>query len=354
MSDSFKQLPLSRVTSLDYVRGLAAFGILLYHFLSWTFGHMTAESFWGRVGLYGVAIFYVLSGLTLYHVYEARLQPKLMPLLDFYIKRIFRIFPLLWLIMPVYLYLYPELGGWDRILLNYTGLFGFIAWDKPIGTGVWSIGNELVFYACFPVFLFAARYNRVVFAMLCFIILAVAAYFAFYALNSNIPLASQWRDYVNPLNQVFLFLGGVAIGYLTKYRALPIIPLLTVLLAGIAIFVFYPAGGDGIVLVTDLRRFTFAACCLAVCFAMYKLPLSLPPVLHIPLQTLGEISYALYLLHPLVYKQLITPMKLSPWAAVGVATLFTVIISLIVYHFYEKAFIRLGQKTSAAAARRFA
>lgn len=352
MADPNALPPQSRVTSLDYVRGLAAFGILLYHFQSWAFEHMMAESFWGRVGVYGVAIFYVLSGLTLYHVYEARLQPRFMPLLDFYIKRIFRIFPLLWLIMPVYIYLYPELGNWGRVLLNYTGLFGFVAWDKPIGTGVWSIGNELVFYACFPVFLFAARYSRAVFAAICLFILALAVYFAFYSINSGIPLAPQWRDYVNPLNQIFLFLGGVAIGYLSKYRTFPSLPIIGLLVTGALVFVFYPAEGNPVVLVTDERRFILAACCLAVCFAMYKLPLTLPAVLHVPLQTLGEISYALYLLHPLVYNQLVVPMHLLPWAAILVATLLTIIISLIVYQFYEKAFIRLGQKTSASAAKR--
>ncbi|MEJ8756033.1 acyltransferase [Pontibacter sp. H259] len=339
----------ARVTSLDYLRGLAALGILLYHFQSWTLGHMEAETFWGRIGLYGVAIFYVLSGLTLYHVYEARLQPNKAGLTDFYLKRIFRLFPLLWLIMPVYLVILPELREWDRILLNFTGLFGFVAWDEPIGTGVWSIGNELVFYLFFPLFLFSARYSRALFAIVCLLIVGIGVYFAFYSIDDADPLAKHWRDYVNPFNQIFLFLGGVAIGYLTKYKSLPAVPLVILLVLAVLVFTYYPAAGNTIVLVTDWERFVFAGTCLAVCFAVYKLPVTLPRVLHVPLHTLGEISYALYLLHPLVYKLVKFVARqygFAPWVTILVAIVITVIASQLVYRYYEQRFVKLGQKVS--------
>lgn len=342
----------SRVNSLDYVRGLAAFGIMLYHFQSWSFGHMGADNFWGRIGLYGVAIFYVLSGLTLYHVYEQRLEPRPMPLLDFYIKRIFRLMPLLWLIMGIYLITEPSLREWDRILLNFTGLFGLLAWDKPIGVGVWSIGNELVFYLCFPIFIFAARYSKPAFAAICVVVVAVGAYFAFAMIETTAPLEENWRNYVNPLNQIFLFLGGVVIGFLFKYRETNYWLLLLLMLSAIAIFTFYPASGETSILVTDFNRFIFSACCLAVCLSMYKLPVSLPDWINLLFQKMGEISYALYLIHPLVYNEIVKPLQLSPWTAIAIAALLTIFISFIVYHFFEKAFIKLGQKVSASAARR--
>ncbi|HEX6179628.1 MAG TPA: hypothetical protein VFZ47_00205, partial [Chitinophagaceae bacterium] len=53
-----------RLHSLDYLRGLAAFGIMAYHFMMWTMGEMDSSRKMGRVGIYGVSIFYVLSGLT--------------------------------------------------------------------------------------------------------------------------------------------------------------------------------------------------------------------------------------------------------------------------------------------------
>ncbi|MGZ5244541.1 MAG: acyltransferase family protein, partial [Bacteroidia bacterium] len=63
---------MKRIHNLDYLRGIAAFGIMAYHYLAWSFGEFSAEDFMGRFGLYGVSIFYCLSGLTLYSVYHEK------------------------------------------------------------------------------------------------------------------------------------------------------------------------------------------------------------------------------------------------------------------------------------------
>ena len=63
----------SRLHNLDYLRGLAAASIMFYHFTTWSFGEYDADTLIRRIGIYGVAIFYVLSGLTLYHVYFKKL-----------------------------------------------------------------------------------------------------------------------------------------------------------------------------------------------------------------------------------------------------------------------------------------
>ncbi len=64
----------NRLHNLDYLRGLAAFGIMIYHYCSWEFGDFTSDTIMERIGIYGVAIFYVLSGLTLFHVYFEKLN----------------------------------------------------------------------------------------------------------------------------------------------------------------------------------------------------------------------------------------------------------------------------------------
>src|SRR5687768_1826084 len=90
-------MPATRINSLDYLRGLTAFGIMVFHFTSWTFGGYQAQDFLGRVGLYGVSVFYVLSGLILFLIYFRKLKPTLPSLDTFALKRIYRIYPLLWL-----------------------------------------------------------------------------------------------------------------------------------------------------------------------------------------------------------------------------------------------------------------
>jgi len=80
-----------RIKNLDFLRGLASVGIMMYHFTSWSFGLLSATSFLGRVGIYGVSIFYVLSGLTLYAVYSNKLDATYSGLKLFYTKRFYRI-----------------------------------------------------------------------------------------------------------------------------------------------------------------------------------------------------------------------------------------------------------------------
>ena len=144
-----------RIASLDYLRGLMALGIMCYHYLVWSYGVYGSETILGKIGIYGVSVFYVLSGLTLYLVYQDKLTLKTIK--SFSVKRLARIYPLLWFCILLNILLLAKSYPYEKILLNITGLFGFFAVDQYIPTGAWSIGNELVFYALFPIIVIASR-----------------------------------------------------------------------------------------------------------------------------------------------------------------------------------------------------
>jgi peptidoglycan/LPS O-acetylase OafA/YrhL len=129
----------ARLYTLDYLRGLSAFGIMVYHFLYWLQGPFSANQFLGRVGVYGVALFYVLSGLTLYHVYDYANIGHEFSWSTFFKKRFYRIFPLLWLATICAIILSRKQPNPLDLLLNLTGMFGFISWDVTFTTGGWSI-----------------------------------------------------------------------------------------------------------------------------------------------------------------------------------------------------------------------
>lgn len=74
---------------LDVLRGMAAFGIMIYHYATSTFGHFQASNPLGRFGVYGVSIFYILSGLTLTLIYPYSSLNGLNLLSKFYVKRFF-------------------------------------------------------------------------------------------------------------------------------------------------------------------------------------------------------------------------------------------------------------------------
>lgn len=341
---------MNRLYNLDYLRGLAAFSIMIYHYMSWTKGEFLVDTFLGRLGLYGVSIFYVLSGLTLYYVYYDRMNFTKDDLISFFKKRIFRIFPLLWLVTITSIILSKQIPDLTNLFLNLSGLFGFVRWDKYFSVGAWSIGNELVFYVFFPFFILFSKKFKPLMIMFSLMLLGIFLYFTFFKLNPNLTLSVQWKDYVNPLNQVFLFLSGFLVGHFLNRLKINNYLILLFLIIGFSIFTLYPAEGDGINIVTGTNRLVFTASCLLICICFYKLSFKLPEFIHHPLTTLGEISYSVYLIHPIV------------WAVMGFVTgvfskqffiipkLYTLIssialtlaISYFVYQYFEKYFIKFG------------
>lgn len=349
---------MDRLYNLDYLRGFAAFGIMILHYLSWTYGKLSADSFWGRVGIYGVSVFYVLSGLTLFYVYHKKMIPTGRDILSFFKKRFFRIFPLLWLATLASIVLSKQVPDTSQLILNLTGLFGFFDWDASFAIGAWSIGNELVFYIFFPIFILFLNKSKIALVALTILGAAVYFYFAFAILNTEQTLEDQWRNYVNPLNQVFLFLGGFLIGVWFQKIKLSVSLDLFLLIIGFAIFVFFPVSGkDRIYLVTGIGRLVFTMSCFLICLGFYKMRIEFPPVIHKPLSLLGEASYSVYLLHPLVFAilggffNLLTKNELSfsaPFKII-VSVVITLVSSYFVYKYFEKYFMRLSHQRKERA-----
>ena len=175
---------ISRLHNLDYLRGLSAFGIMIYHFFTWKEGEFYSNSFLGRVGIYGVITFYILSGITLYHVYYDRLKVNSIDILLFIKKRILRIFPLFWVATLVSIFLKEIQVTFYGVFLNLTGLFGLIKWNLYYATGAWSIGNELFFYLFFIGLIFIKK-SRVANLITIVGIFLLFWYFTFYRLNDE-------------------------------------------------------------------------------------------------------------------------------------------------------------------------
>ena len=90
----------------------------MYHFFSWSYGHYDASTFLGKLGIYGVSVFYVPSGLTLYLVYGDRLH--LHTVKGFFIKRVFRILPLVWLHIALCMIILTKKYDLWRVMLNLS------------------------------------------------------------------------------------------------------------------------------------------------------------------------------------------------------------------------------------------
>ena len=341
-----------RLFSLDYLRGLAAFGIMIYHYFTWTFGTYDASTFLGRIGVYGVSVFYILSGLTLFHTYYDKMEPSKTEVITFFKKRFFRIFPLLWLVTIASIILLKKSPSPLDLALNLSGLFGFFKWDTYFSTGVWSIGNELVFYVLFPFFILFLKQFKPLLVLLTITLFGFYIYFGFLVLNPTQALGEQWRNYVNPLNQVFIFMSGFLMGYFFQKIKVKNYLVVTILTFSIFCFTFYPAEGNTISIVTGINRLVFTALSFGICFGFYQLAFQLPDFLHQRLSILGEISYSVYLIHPLVYQVIGILMKISnkylfhfsDSVKLMLSIVITLILSNLVYEYFEKYFMKLGRK----------
>jgi exopolysaccharide production protein ExoZ len=345
---------MSRIYNLDYLRGLAALGIMVYHYLSWTLGDFESDTILGRIGIYGVSIFYILSGLTLFHVYFHRMKPDFGDLKTFYKKRALRIFPLLWLVVIATILIFSLSPEWTDVMLVLSGLFGIFKWDYYIATGAWSIGNELVFYLFFPVFIYLLKRTKIGTSIMITLVTLVFLYFAFYGYDTSKTLSDYWSNYINPLNQLFLFMSGILIGinFESLNRSSKIFGL--VLLTGILIFVLYPAEGNQINIVSGFNRLVFTFACVLICLSLYKLNLTLPKFVHKPLVLLGEASYSVYLIHPIIYavvgfsNDYIESQGINRFSETYrllLSFFSTLLVSYFVYQYFEKYFMRLGKST---------
>lgn len=358
MSSSFSHLtPKPRLHGLDYLRGLSALGIMVYHYSTWIWGEHAPGSFLGRVGIYGVAIFYVLSGITLSYLYASQLTLSKADLLGFYTKRFFRIFPLLWLATGISILLSKHVPNAPDLLLNLTGLFGLFKWNTYFATGAWSIGNELTFYLVFPLLVFLLNKSTSGALAALGIPVLIFFYFAFYSLQAGKPLADQWHIYTNPLNQLALFAGGVVLGRFNNPNLTQARHILLAGILGTYLFIMAPVIGTSSALVTGFTRVLLSISCVLLGYSFFRTARA-PVYLDKPLALLGQASYSLYLLHPIVYAVskavFVILYKISKGNYIFTNKYFLFLIQIVVslfisyfsYRYFERYFIRLGRRSS--------
>ena len=340
-----------RVYTLDYLRGGAAMLILIYHYLIFEGIEFDGESFIRRMGYYGVTIFYILSGLTLFYVYKEKLTLKTNELKAFFIKRAARILPLLWLVSLKSIIFSDNTPNYLDVFLNLSGLFGFFKWDIYFATGAWSIGNELVFYAFFPFLLIAARKKNMLFWCIGVFILLISIYFSFYVLPDSMNQDTVfWRNYVNPLNQLVYFYSGIAIGRLfLMNKSASKAGLWSVLIISLIVFVWYPTGTNDALLVMKGNRYVFFITCWLIVASIYLLKANTNVFIHKPLLLLGEISYGIYLFHPIVYslfKKALTIFHISLplYSFIILSAILSIVISYLSYRFFEKKCVKMADR----------
>ena len=218
------------LNQLTWFRGLAAFFVIVSHVMRATEVAYTdadnASSFLPLslldLGSFGVVLFLVLSGCTLYVSNSESINRK--NIWAFYIKRFFRIWPAFAVSLVLYMvfsfvfvefYANPQ-GYWvEKQFLysydvydvaSYLGLvFNITGPNGIINNAYWSLPVEFQYYLIFPMLIYSVR----LVGMSGPILIGLILYFA--------PrLGVDWFDSQTVFTLAMSFCGGIVAGYLYK------------------------------------------------------------------------------------------------------------------------------------------
>jgi peptidoglycan/LPS O-acetylase OafA/YrhL len=272
----------TRILGLELLRGLCALLVALYHVLWWS-----GIAHFREWGLYGVYVFFGISGAVLYHTYHGTdlSTPQ------FLLRRFARLAPLYGACA-----LAPTLAGreWEgaREFLNVSMLFGFASPGQTSSvTGGWSLGIECVLYVLFPVLLTLMTSWRVTLATVA-VFTALRMAFASQVMGDD--LFGSFAVYTQPGAFLVFFFGGMAIAkWSPTWKGLPALGLLCAVL----LFAF-PGGGDRDILL-GWRGLFYTLLSVVIVAGFFWTTTNF--VLAGVSRFLGDASYGLYLIHPFVW-----------------------------------------------------
>ncbi|KFN40556.1 MAG: hypothetical protein JU82_02360 [Sulfuricurvum sp. MLSB] len=342
---------MGRVYTIDYLRGILALLVMVYHYSMWEkLLTPDATSFLTRNALYGVSLFFIISGFSLTLSYYRKFDHfDIRALKDYFFKRFARIYPLYWLVVTLFLAsllvggkTFPAI---EQILLNLTISFVFFGEYTGFTAGSWSIGMEIAFYLLLPIALYVAKKGKTAGTVLLFALALSALAISSYGMYDSPETALYWPIYMNPLNHVYFFLFGILAGvfYLEKNPFFILRKRTVWLLIAVtaAIAVFYPIKGGIVALIYEENRLILSAVALTLFYLFTALNPHINPAgtAEKVFERFGNISYTVYLLHPVIF--LICNVlwfngtDITPEAQIVFMILVTLIASHIVYARYE-------------------
>jgi len=326
-----------RLAPLDGVRALAALAVLGSH----------TSVLPSPFGTLGVLLFFNLSAFLLSRPFL--LSDEIYSLrgtATFFIRRIFRIMPML--ILYVFTYGIFVEGGLGYILDSIVRFRGY--------GHLWSINQEMLFYALMPTFavsVFPLR-RKPVFAAAVFVLLAFVAdkYLTYQTLR--LPgMTSYVQFFLSP------FLIGMASAYLVPFIKQSVMKLadskllnslLSLLVIGcLSLLQWYMVRiyvETGAMVVGNWALCVSISCCALLLWTASASENWLSAILSFrPLRVIGIVGYSFYLWHwvPVI----LLPQEWAPILRFSIAFVATFSLSLVTFFMIERPGIRLGAKLAS-------
>ena len=118
--------------------------------------------------------------------------------------------------------------------------------------------------------------------------------------------------------------------------------ILFILMSSILVFVYYPISGGFSKLLYGNERIIFTLLSIYLVYSFSVFDVYVPRTIHSPLLFLGEISYGLYLLHPIVYLFLskLLPNTLPFYIIFLISSLSSICLSYLSFSKFETYFTK--------------
>ncbi len=308
----------NKIDSIQVLRFFAAFSVMMVHLPVFGFG------------IWGVDIFFVISGFIMMYVTENNEK-------FFLLKRIFRIVPLYWIltlgVFALAIFVPDVLNNTTANIVHLIKSLFFIPFDKN-GTGHfpilflgWTLNLEVIFYFLFSLSLVFFKENRMI---ACSIFIIIFLVFNKIFSEKNFI----FETYANDIFIEFIF-GMILFTIWKKYKNKISTNLsnhficLAILLVSIFILNYYNFSRS--------VSYGLPSLILTVYFLFFLNHLKFPKIL----VSLGDASYCIYLLHPYVIQFFYKILEINEYDII-IELVFTLIIfvivfivSLLIYKFIE-------------------
>jgi len=316
-----------RLSALDALRGIAALGVVLFHYLPYydqLYGHSFTPWAGLEFGRYGVHLFFILSGFVIFMTLERTRSAGW-----FALARSVRLLPALWAGIALTFLAVHTLGPDDRAvslgaaLLNTTLLHEYLEFPHVDGA-YWSLVIEATFYCWIALLFYGLRaWERIRVALWAWVLVSYAGVIWWSSIPDSIEFLVKDLLFVK---YAPLFISGMLI-YRWHHHGRPAIPdlLLLILAVGHAVVAY---------------KAPFSLFVLG-CYGVFALAVAghLNGLANRPLLWLGSLSYALYLVHQNIGYGVMGwsyEAGLPGWFGVSLALGVAIILACLIHYAIEK------------------
>ena len=353
---------------LNGLRFLSALAVIITH-VELMQDKLGLENSWSNLlirnlGVIGVSFFFVLSGfLITYLMIEERDRFKSFSVKSFYLRRIFRIWPLYFLILILGFFILPnftyvpffsenlEINFLSNLII-YLFIFPNIALSifpaVPLIGQSWSIGVEEQFYLIWPIiFKFFKNFNLILLIKLLFLFVFMKFVFLLFSLQID----SNWLLVVKK-NLAMLKFENMIIGAMGAVIMKKKDRYIKYVLNNMALFFSVTGIFLSLYIIPNYLRdglhILHALFFIIVILNVSSNPSSFLKLENKLLNFLGRISYGIYMYHLIVIYFTIKVLEIydinSKLLLYTLSILITCIVSYISYIIFEKRFLNLKDK----------